>query len=181
MSRARPVPLFAAMALVCSGAYAQSQAPGLWEHTLNLSSKGGEMAQALTMAQQQLAALPPEQRRQIEQMMGSRGISVAATGTTIKACVTPEQAARPAEPQLPDGCTQEVVQRRSNSLKVRYECTKPRPARGEADIAFTSDKAYTGTSTVTTEVNGAPQKMNVTMSGKWLASDCGDVKPISVR
>ena len=44
-------------------------------------------------------------------------------------------------------------------------------------MTFISDKVYTGKSTVTMQANGKTQQMTMQMAGKWLAADCGDVKP----
>lgn len=50
-------------ALGCSAAQAQTLRSGLWEHTVALKSQSGEMEKALT-EMQQLAAMPPAQRRE---------------------------------------------------------------------------------------------------------------------
>ena len=170
--------LFAtALALGSLHAAAQTRAPGLWEHSFKMGSQDAETDKAMADMQKQMAAMPPEQRKQIEQMMASRGMSMGAQGTTVKVCVSKEYAARKAEPQFREGCTQQVLQRTASSMKVKFECTQPRPMSGEGEMNFPSDKAYTGKSTVTTQANGKAQQMTIEMAGKWLAADCGDVKP----
>ena len=110
-------------------------------------------------------------------MMASRGIGVRAQGSVVQVCLTKEEAARKAEPQFRKGCTQQVVQRSRNTMKVKFECTEPGPMSGEGEMTFISDKAYIGKSTVTTQANGKTQQMTMEMAGKWLGADCGDVKP----
>ena len=56
---------------------------------------------------------------------------------------------------------------------------KPRQSSGEGEMTFVSDKAYTGRTTVTTQVAGKSQQMTMEMSGKWLSAECGDVKPMT--
>jgi Protein of unknown function (DUF3617) len=172
-----PTLFAAALSLGPLHAGAQTQVPGLWEHSFNMKSEGGETEKAMAEMQQQMAAMPPEQRKQIEQMMASRGIGMGAQGSVVKVCVTKEEAARKAEPVFREGCTQQVVQRSGNTMRVKFECTQPRPMSGEGEMTFISDKAYTGKSTVTTQANGKTQQMTMQMAGKWLAADCGDVKP----
>jgi hypothetical protein len=167
----------AALAFTALGAGAQTQAPGLWEHTVTMKSAGGEMDKAMAEMQKELASMPPEQRKQMEQMMSGRGATMGPKGTTMKVCITKEQAARPAEPKVADGCTQQVDKRSGNSVRFKFECTKPEPSSGEGEMTFQSDKAYTGKTNMTSQVKGKPEKMSVEMSGKWLAADCGDVKP----
>jgi Protein of unknown function (DUF3617) len=171
--------LFAAAMLLLGSlpAVAQTQAPGLWEHSFKMKSQDGELEKGMAEMQKQMAAMPPDQRKQIEEMMASRGMSMGAQGTTVKVCITKEDVARKAEPQFREGCTQQVVQRTANSMKVKFECTKPQPMSGEGEMTFISDKAYTGKSTMTSKADGKPQQMTMEMAGKWLAADCGDVKP----
>ena len=170
--------LFAtALTLASLHAAAQTQAPGLWEHSFKMKSQDAETDQAMADMQKQMAAMPPEQRKQIEQMMASRGMSMGAQGTVVKVCVTKEDMARKAEPQFREGCKQQVLQRTANSMKVKFECTQPQPMSGEGEMNFPSDKAYTGKSTITSQANGKAQQMTMEMAGKWLAADCGDVKP----
>ena len=167
----------AVLALTCSAAGAQTQAPGLWEQSMTMKSQGGEMEKAMADMQKQMAAMPPEQRQQMEQMMASRGVAMGAQGTTVKVCISKEQAARPAEPRLNGNCTQTDVQRSGNTVKFRFECSKPQASKGEGEWTFVNDKAYTGKTTMQAEAGGKPQQMSMDMSGKWLAADCGDVKP----
>ena len=166
-----------AVALSTQGAFAQTQAPGLWEHSFTMKSDDGKMEKAMTEMQKQMAAMPPEQRKQMEAAMASRGVKVGAGGTSVKVCVTKEEAAKPPEARMSAGnCTQKDIQRSGNTMKFKFECTQP-PSTGEGEMSFVSDKAYTGKTSVTSQVAGRPQQMNMEMQGKWLASDCGDVKP----
>ena len=174
-----PTHFFAAMALVITAlpAAAQTQAPGLWEHAFSMKSAGGEMEKAMAEMKKQLDAMPPDQRQQMEQMMASRGVKMGAQGSSVKFCLTKEQAARPAEPRVNENCTQQVEQRSGNTVKFKFECTKPEPSSGEGEMTFQGDKAYSGKTNMTTQVKGKPQQMSMEMTGKWLAADCGDVKP----
>jgi len=165
----------AVMALATFAANAQTQAPGLWEHTVSV--KSAEMDRAMAEMQNQMAAMSPEQRKQMEQAMASRGMSIGPQGTTIKLCITKEDAARAAEPRLPRDCARQDVKRSGNTIKFKFECTKPHPSSGEGEMTFSSDKAYTGKATTIAEVAGKPQQTSVDMSGKWLAAECGDIKP----
>ncbi|HWH82484.1 MAG TPA: DUF3617 domain-containing protein [Burkholderiaceae bacterium] len=161
-------------------AHAQTQAPGLWEHRFTIKSDDGKMEAAMAQMQKQLAALPPEQRAQMEAMMASRGVKIGAQGTSAKYCLSKEQAAKPAEPHLNSAdCTRQDVTRSGNTMKFRFECSRPQPVKGDGEMTFTSDKAYSGRSNVVTQMGGQPQQMAMEMSGQWLSADCGDIKPIA--
>jgi len=176
----KPLLCAAAMAFVCFSATAQTQAPGLWQHSFTMKSDDPKVEAAMAQMQKQLAAMPPEQRRQMEAAMASRGVKMGAgTGgaTSVQVCITKEQAAKPPEARMNSGnCTQKDMQRSGNTMKFKYECTQP-PSVGEGEMTFISDKAYTGKTMVTSQRDGKSQQMTMEMQGKWLASDCGDVKP----
>eukprot|EP01034_Spumella_vulgaris_P000504 gene504-674_t len=66
----------ALLATACGLAAAQNIKPGLWE----ISSKMGgnpEMDQAMAQMQQQMAAMPPEQRKMMQDMMAKQGVNMA--------------------------------------------------------------------------------------------------------
>ena len=56
------------LGLAASGAaHAQTRpVPGLWEHCTEINTGSGEMGAAMAKMQEQLAAMPPEQRKQME-------------------------------------------------------------------------------------------------------------------
>ena len=176
--KALSVSCAAALAAVSIAAAAQTQAPGLWEHSVTFKTQSGEMEKAMADMQKQLAAMPPEQRKQMEQMMAGRGIGMGPKGNTYKVCVTKEEAARQAAPKMSDAnCTQDVVQRSAQTMKVKWTCTGQNPSTGEGEVTFKSDKAYTGKAVVTSTVKGKPETTNIEQSGQWLSADCGDIKP----
>ena len=90
----------AVLAFVSFAASAQTQAPGLWEHSVIFKTQSGEMEKAMAEMQKQLAAMPPEQRKQMEQMMAGRGVGIGPKANTYKVCVTKEEAARQAGPSI---------------------------------------------------------------------------------
>jgi hypothetical protein len=176
----KPALLAAMLMFMASAAHAQTQAPGLWEHRFAMKSQDGQVEAALALAQQQLAAMPPEQRQKLEAMLAGRGIKVDAQATSAQFCLTKEQAAKPPEPRLTGDCARQELTRNGDTMKYRFECTKPQPVQGEGEVTFLGDKAYRGTSTVTSQLAGQPRRMNLEMTGRWLSADCGDVKPLAL-
>jgi hypothetical protein len=148
---------------------AQSMKPGLWEHSFTMKSQSGKMEQGMVELQKQIAAMPPEKRKQMEQMMAQSGVAMGAKVNVVKVCVTPEDAARMDMPKFNDQCKQEVV---------KFTCTGQPPTSGEGEVTFSSPTAYTSKSIVNTSVEGKPERMTMDQSGKWLAADCGAIKPI---
>jgi Protein of unknown function (DUF3617) len=164
------------IALAATSAQAQSQKPGLWEHSSNTQARGGEMAQQLAEMKKQMAALPPEQRKAMEQMMG---MSVTSDGQTmtVKHCITPEEAAKAFVPSHDDECKYTITQRSATSIKAKFVCSDEGRSSGEGEYQYKGDTAYSGRFSVTTMVNGKPERMEMTQSGKWLSAQCGNVKP----
>jgi len=68
--------------------------PGLWEHSFTVKSQSGQMEKAMADMQQQMASMPPEQRKMMEDMMAKQGMSMGAQGRSVKMCITKEQAER---------------------------------------------------------------------------------------
>ncbi|HEX5391002.1 MAG TPA: DUF3617 domain-containing protein, partial [Burkholderiaceae bacterium] len=85
------------VALGASAAWAQSTKPGLWE-VQNKMGGNPEMDKAMAEMQKQLAAMPPEQRKMMQDMMAKQGGAMptpgAGGGMAMKVCITPEMAAR---------------------------------------------------------------------------------------
>ncbi len=177
--------------------------PGLWEHTfkLNEGSRGTvtdaqqeQMSKAMEQMKKQMANMSPEQRKMMEDMMAKNGVKMSGKdmemavqnvqfskdGTVVKACVTQAQIDSGDLPQS-ENCEQKITQVSAGVLKSTFVCKGEHPVQGEGQIVFQSDKAYTGTTKVTTEFNHKVQTIEGTQSGKWLSSDCGDVKPLSPK
>jgi len=157
-------------------ANAQSQKPGLWELSSNMQVSGGEMAQQMAEMKKQMAALPPEQRKAMEQMMG---MSIASDGPTmtVKYCITPEQAATSFMPSHDDECKYTITQRSATSIKAKFVCSDEGRTTGEGEYQYKGETAYSGKFNATTRIDGKPERMAMTQSGKWLSTDCGTVKP----
>jgi hypothetical protein len=171
----RTLPALALLALCLPGS-AQTLKAGLWEHTVAMKSQSGEMEKALAEMQKQLAAMPPAERKQMEQMMGAQ--SVGPKANTVKVCVTREDSERMFMPQQGGQCTQQAVQRSAGTVKVKFSCSGNPPTSGESEMTLLGDTAYTGKTLVNTTAHGKPEQLTMDQSGKWLGADCGTVKPL---
>jgi len=180
-------PLVAVCALaLATHASAQKINPGLWEYSFSVKGAGGQMegsmAQMQQQMQQQLAAMPPERRKQMEEMMASRGVGMGSMGgaggaMAVRFCLTPEQAAREDMPQKDSQCKQLSRQRSGNVVHVKFACSGDPPSTGEGEYTLVSDKEMKGHMTVNTQINGKPQQIESDQTGRWLGADCGNVKP----
>ena len=170
----------ATLAAACLPAGAQALKPGLWEIS-NKMKGNAEMDQAMAEAQKQMAAMPPEQRKQMEAMMAQRGMQMATPaaggGMRVRMCMTKEMAERNDVP-MQDGCTMTKQQRSGNTMKMAFSCTNP-PSSGEGEFTFMGSDAYRSRMVVKTMAQGKPETVEMEGNGKWLAADCGNIKPVA--
>lgn len=179
--------LHLAAALVLAGtsslACAQMK-PGLWEITNKVS--GGQMDQQMAQAQQQMASMPPEQRKMFEEMMAKQGVKIGAGGPgggmSMKICMTREMAERNevSSGQQRGDCRTTTQSRTGNTMKMAFTCTNP-PSSGEGQVTFSGNEAYNMKMVVHTQVQGRPDTMNMEASGRFMGNDCGEVRPMVPR
>lgn len=163
-----------------AGVSAQNIKPGLWEITTNIQSGGKDMGAAMEKMQKQMASMPPEQRKMMEDMMAKRGVKIGVSpggGMAAKVCMTQEMVDRQEVAPPREGCTHTKSPRLGNSMKFAYKCTQP-PSSGQGEVTFTSPETYTSKMSLSSTNKGAEQTMDMQSSGRWLGGDCGDIKPI---
>lgn len=172
----------AAFAALSLPAAAQGLKPGLWEIN-NKMGGNPQMDEALAEMQKQLASMPPDQRKQMEAMMAQRGVQMAPPGKgggmAARVCMTKEQVERNEVPMQED-CKMTSQSRSGNTTKMAFTCSKP-PSSGEGTFTYLGPEAYTSKMTVKTVVDGKPETMTMEGSGKWLAADCGNLKPMGQK
>ena len=158
----------------------QKMRPGLWEHSMTMKSQSGQMEAAMAEMQKSLASMPPAQRKQMEQAMAQQGVSMGPSGNTVKVCISPEQADLDRIPAQ-EGCTQNVQRTGPNAVAMTFSCKGTQgqpPTTGEGTMTFQGPTAYTGNFKVKTTSNGKPEQIDMVQNGKWLAADCGAIKPV---
>ena len=162
-------------------ASAQTMKPGLWEINNKMSSSSGDMEKAMTEAQKQLANLPPDQRKMMEDMMAKQGVGMGAGAgaTNVKMCVTSEMAQRNEVATQQGDCKHTPSPRSGNSMKFSFVCAKP-PSNGEGEVIFVSPEAYTMKMTLNTTAMGKAEKMNMAATARFLSAECGNIKPIPI-
>ena len=170
----------AALTLCAASAGAQTMKPGLWEAQNKLGGSP-EMEQAMAQMQQQMASMPPAQRKMMEEMMAKQGVGMTGAsggGMALKMCITREMVERNQLPVQQQGsCTTTTTDKTSAGMKIKFTCTNP-PSSGEGQFTFAGDTAYTMKMKVNSSAPGAPKTTTIDTSAKWLGSDCGNIKPM---
>lgn len=161
------------------GAQAQVTKPGLWEVNSKLGGSA-EMDKAMAQMQQQMASMPPEQRKHMEAMLAKQGMSVTANpgGVSSKMCLTKDMVDRGQIPMQNQGdCTSTTSNKTSSGMAFKFSCASP-PSSGEGQYTFMGDSAYTMKMKINTPQQGKPVITTLDSSGKWLGADCGTIKPL---
>lgn len=171
-----------AMTVLCLAtlpALAQTLKPGLWELNNRIAAASPEAMAVMEAAQQQMANMPPEQRKSIEQMLARHGVSMQlgdGGGVKLNYCLTREMAERQ---ELPAGQPGQCTTTRTpvpGGLNVTFNCARP-PSSGNGQVIFNGNTAYSMRLNVNSSAHGKPQTMVVEGSGRWLGADCGSVAP----
>jgi Protein of unknown function (DUF3617) len=164
---------------LCSAAFADALnvKPGLWETTV--SSPGGAPGMG-AIPQDRLANLSPEQRAAIEAAMRARG-GGGSQPTVTKSCITAEQLSKPLTFGQDNNrsCKVSLVNSTRSKQEMALSCDNPNmKATGTLTIESQNDEHYTGVLLIHADGgdNGGMQ-INRKFTGKWISSDCGDVKP----
>jgi hypothetical protein len=173
------------MLSVCVPALAQTSVinvrTGLWEVTSERTSQGmPQMPKSMPqLPPEVLAAMPPAQRKQIENAMKSARANTGGSSVK-KSCVTRETLARGLTLGGKDdpSCKRTVHTQSATKWEMQEICTDARGqhvfhVRYEAPTPTTIN----GTVNITMNNGGRTMSMKNVMRGRWLGPDCGDVKP----
>lgn len=164
-----------AAAFALPAAAQQQLKPGLWEIQQKMGGNP-ELEQQMAQAKAAMAAMPPEQRKQMEAMMARQGVQMGANNS-IRICMTKEMVEKNEIPSQQGDCKVTNQARSGNTMKASFACTNP-ASSGNTEVTIASPEAYTMKTNVTTSARGKPEQMTLEGSGKFVGADCGSVKPV---
>ena len=171
LARLSAAPLLAVLLLGTFGIEGRAQPtlkPGLWE----MQIKNAEMEAALKQMQQQMAAMPAEQRAQMEKMMSQKGAAMG-TGGAMRVCHSADSLKQRGPVNEEPGCTTRTQWAASGGT-FEMTCTDGRKGKGE--FSMIGSDAYRSSFEMTDpKMPGKPFKMEQT--GRWISADCGNLKP----
>ena len=141
----------------------------------------GQLEKGMAEMQKEMAAMPPEQRKMMQDMMAKQGVSVGAGAPgmmAVKICMTKDMIERNELPSQQGDCKSNTSPRVGNTMKMSFVCAQP-PSSGEGQVTIVSPEAYTTKMAMKSNVQGKPETMTMDGSGKWLSADCGNIKPLA--
>lgn len=143
--------------------------PGLWEMSMKSD------------AFKNMPKMSPQQMEQMRKM----GVNVPQMGNgamITKVCMTREMTERQGPPmaQQDTGCEVRNHKRSGNSYSSDLVCDGPRlKGKGKIQGTLNGDTAFSSTYEFTGTSEGQPVSQRHENSGRWLAADCGAVKPMA--
>jgi hypothetical protein len=162
-----------------SAAFAQDMTPGLWSMTNTVSSPNAQLQAAMGELRQQLAGLPTERRQAMQQMLQQNGIQLdlgAGGALQSRVCLTREMIARKKFPVQEGDCNVKTTALGTNRLQVNFSCARPH-ASGTGDMTIDTPTHYRARLRVTS-ADQPDQVVDMDVDGRWLAADCGNVRPV---
>ncbi len=167
------------MAFSTSIQAAAKMTPGLWEHSFTIKSESGKIEKAMAEMKKQLASMPVEQRKMMQEMLSKQGMAMGNDKTTsVKVCISKEQADNLDFPQHQnDNCKNEILKKTSHSVELKFTCEGNTKTEGLAQVTMINDKKFNSKADISITKDNKVEKMNMNTNGKWLSADCGNIKP----
>lgn len=168
------------LALVCASSFLMSSAdaadnmrPGLWEITTT--------SDLLWLAPQ----ISPDEMQNLKDLAEQYGVDmpqIQMGEATSKVCITQEMAEQQNLPnfyQSELGCTTKNATRNGNNYRLDFVCSSPElKGNGIAEGKFTSPESFLGRTQFDGIAQGVPVNEQADISGRWINSSCGTVKPL---
>lgn len=144
--------------------------PGLWEIANTMQMSG-------MPAIPNLDQMTPEQRARIEGAMKNMSHT-----NTVKSCITKEgieKAIANANSNKGNACAPKLTSISAAKVAMHIDCTQEQSkSSGDVTIERRDREHFTGTGTMkSTGANGRSMDLKWSMTGTFVSSDCGSVKP----
>ena len=158
-----------ALALASTVAYSEplDVKPGLWEMTITSDLNG--------MPPIDYSGMTPEQKARIEAAMKARH-AMGAIADVHKSCVAKEELAHePFQEEDMESCTHTVISSTRTKWQSKLVCTHPKRV-GEFRMEAQSHERIKGAMHMNESDDKHAMAVQVSIAGRWLGSDCGDIK-----
>jgi hypothetical protein len=167
-----------ALAFAVHTAAAQTTPPmkaGLWQIHVERGENGQKMQDGNERMKERMKNMTPEDRKRVEEMMKQHGVATGEGGV-IKLCYSQKMVEHGAWTDQ-GGCKTEFSNRSATSWKWHSICTEA-GYQGDGEATFPDAENFVVKSTGVSTIGGKNRTTSSTRTGKWLAADCGDLKPL---
>ncbi len=162
------IALFSLCTVSATVSAAERMKPGLWSMTIKSD------------AMKNMPKIPPEQMEAMRKM-GVNMPQMQDGGMVVKVCMTKDMVERDQPPvgQNDSGCQMKNFKRSGDSYSMDMQCDGPNfKGTGTIKGSNSSNESFTAASDFKGTAHGQPANHHQETTGKWLAADCGDVKPM---
>ncbi len=146
--------------------------PGLWNMTSTTEMSGMPPIPNID-------SMSPEQRARVEAAM--KGMAAKPNTYTNKSCITREGIEKAiTRASSSNGCSPKLTSITSSKAVLHVDCTQPRgemKSNGDLTIERKDSEHITGGGTIKVTGSGRSMDMKWSMTGAFVSSDCGNVKP----
>jgi Protein of unknown function (DUF3617) len=152
--------------------------PGLWETRMSALDADGR--ETTSPEQAALSKLPPDRRARMAEALKARGLSMPDADGATKACFTKEmfESGRWQQMASETGCTTAYSTHSSTVWKWHSSCPALK-SESDGEVVFSNPQSYRVKLTTMAMVNGKTNTSTRIVQAKWLAADCGDIKPFT--
>ena len=164
---------------VATFALAQTALPikaGLWQIHIDREVNG----QKAPDMSEKMKNMDPETRARVEAMMKQRGIDMGASGGPNKVCYSKEMIQRGRWADQETECKTDFSSQSASSWKWHSSCPKL-GSESDGEATFSGSENYVVKTSSVTKLGGTPRTSHMTITGKWMSSDCGDLKPMDLK
>jgi hypothetical protein len=146
--------------------------PGLWQYQAKTTTASGRLEAAMEQMQAQLAAMPPEQRQMVEQMMSSQGGGMNfLTNDAYTECLTQQDIQQLTLPLSEDGCSQTTEKVTASQYKLTIACPNDGMS-GSGEYNIINSKNLTAKIVLQGVIEGEEETFTMTTTGKWISASC---------
>jgi hypothetical protein len=149
---------------------------GLWEMTVDIGM-------GAAMRGVDMSGMSDAEKAQAAAMMRGRGMGMGMPGMgpmTLKTCMTADKltSGRMAPERPGQKCTSKIIKSSATAMDYTEVCTGTPATTSEMHLEALSPEniRMTGKTTTTSGGRGQSEVTTVTITGKWVADSCGDVK-----
>jgi hypothetical protein len=169
---------FVAVAVAAGAPPVPPVKPGLWEARMTTLDADGH--ETIPPEQAALAKMPPEVKAKMAEAMKARGMSIPDANGATKVCFTKDmfESGRWQQMAADSGCTTNFSTQSSTLWKWHSTCTSLN-SESDGEAVFSSPESYKTRMTTTATVGGKTKTTTRIVQSKWLAADCGDIKPFT--
>ena len=148
--------------------------PGLWQVQMERVVDGQKMPDM----SERLKNMAPEKRAQFEAMMKQHGLEAGGHGSQV--CYSRESLEHSPWADTQTDCKPTFSTRTSSVWKWHTTCPKL-GVESDGEAIFTDPENYTVKSTSVSKMGDKVRNASTTMTGKWMSSDCGGLKPLNTK